>query len=199
MKTYINIFILLLSAYAFGQYPVLSTSSLADGRNDINFSKKGNYAIDTNNEREQYLGLWRYEQDGVLFELRIVKRDQFLNATVYNGEILKYDYCDEVNLKYKLIKNGTVYHNSLYFSDAQSDLSYGIKQGIDDYMDGFILDYTRNVLGSYTIKRVPGTPAKIKFTLNTNHYVLQNPIEYYNDGELLFNIPLGEIEMIKVE
>lgn len=199
MKTYINIFILLLSYYVSGQYPVITTSTLADGRNDINFLKKGNYAVDTNNERDQYVGLWRYEQNGVLFELNIIKKDQYLNASIYNGEILHYDYCDEVRLKYKLIKNGVILHNNLYFSEPQSDLSYGIKQGIDDYMDGSILDYTRNVVVSFSIKKLTGIPNKIKFALNPNIYTLKNPSAYYEDGQLLFNIPLDEIEMVKVE
>ena len=189
----------MLSAYAFGQYPILSTSSLANGRDDPNFTKDGNYAVDANNERDQYIGLWRYENDAALFELKILKNDQYLNAAVYNGQILHYNYCDEVRLQYKLVKNGITLNNNLYFIGPQSNDSYGIKQGIDDYMDGSILDHTRNVLVSYTIKRLPGIPAKIRFALNPNVYTLLNHRDYYNDGELLFNIPLGEIEMVKVD
>ena len=61
----------------YAQYPVLTTTSLTGNPTlDSNFLKSGNYAIDTNNERNQYVGLWRYENNEILFELKMEKRDQ---------------------------------------------------------------------------------------------------------------------------
>ncbi len=50
---------------------VLSTSSLADPYDIVHLINHGNYAMDTNNERAQYIGTWRYESNGLLFELKV--------------------------------------------------------------------------------------------------------------------------------
>ncbi len=73
MKSKIIILLLLCVNSIFAQLPVLSitdiTNPASDPTNEPNFSKTGNYRKDINNERNQYVGLWRYNQDGVLFEL----------------------------------------------------------------------------------------------------------------------------------
>ncbi len=86
MKNITIILIILLGHLIYAQYPVLTTTSLMkDEFEEPNHSKNGNYAKDINNERNQYEGLWRYNQNGVLFELKIEKKNQMLNKQEYNG------------------------------------------------------------------------------------------------------------------
>jgi hypothetical protein len=61
-----------------------------------------------------------------------------------------------------------------------------------------MLDYTRNVVGSYTVTKLSGLPAKINFNLVLGDYRLLNPHSYYQDGQPLFSIPTGGIEMVKI-
>jgi hypothetical protein len=186
---------------SFAQYPILSTTSLAgDPTTDSNFSKKGNYAVDTNNERNQYVGLWRYEQNGVLFELKMEKRDQYLYRFTYNG-ITDYDYSDVIIFKYKLVKNGiTIYDNLNATIPNENYFSSATKYGDYDYLSGRMIDMTRNVNASVSIKRLTATnPDKIYFDLSSGGYSLLNPIEYYQgSNEKLFNIPTDGIEMVMV-
>lgn len=114
MKKHIYIFILLLSCALYSQtLPVLSNTSLANPEDDMDIAKNGNYAIDTNNEHDQYIGLWEYNQNGILFQLKIQKKDTVLNKIEYNGEISSYNFKDEVVLRYKLVKNGIVIYDNL--------------------------------------------------------------------------------------
>lgn len=73
-----------------------------------------------------------------------------------------------------------------------------MKQSSRNHLYGGILDYTRNVIGSYTIERLFGNPEKINFNLNLGNYRILNPRSYYNDGQPLFSIPIKGIEMVKV-
>lgn len=63
---------------------------------------------------------------------------------------------------------------------------------------GRILDHTRNVVGSYTIKKSAAQPDKIIFNLILGNYTLLNERSYYNDGQPLFSIPINGVEMVKV-
>lgn len=202
MKTILKLIIILFIQNIFAQYPVLTTTSLAgDPRLDINFSKNGNYAIDTNNERDQYVGLWRYQNNEILFELKMEKRDQFLFKIEYQGQI-NYKYADIIIFKYKLIKNGVVIYDNLdatipnenYYSQAK-------KYGSFEFLSGIMFDMTRNVSASVSIKRLPASnPDKIYFDLSSGAYSLHNSKEFYNNppGVKLFNIPTDGIEMIRV-
>ena len=152
MKSKITILILFCINSIFAQYPVLSTSSLVvDPTNDINFSKKGNYARDFTNQRDQYVGLWRYEQNGILFELKIEKRDKMINKIEYQGQV-SYNFMDRVILKYKLIKNGTLLYDNLATNPSDDYLSIGSKYGVYNFLSGGFLDTTRNVCGTYSLK-----------------------------------------------
>ena len=72
MKNILKLILVLFVQNIYAQYPVLTTTSLAGDPNlDSNYSKSGNYAMDTNNERDQYVGLWRYQDNEILFELKI--------------------------------------------------------------------------------------------------------------------------------
>lgn len=202
MKNIFNLIIILLFQNSFAQYPVLSTTSLAvDPRMDANFSKKGNYAVDTNNERNQYVGLWRYEQNGILFELEMEKRDQFITKHIYQNQVFSYYYRDVIVFKYKLIKNGiTIYDNLNTAIPNENYFSSATKHGDLDYLSGSLIDMTRNVMGTISVKRLPITnPDKIYFDLSSGGYSLLNPIEYYQgSNEKLFNIPTDGIEMVRV-
>ena len=84
MKIYIKLAMLLLCNYLSAQeLPVLSTTSLANSEDDLDISNNGNYAVDTNNERNQYVGLWEYNQNGIIFQLKIEKQDQIINKIEY--------------------------------------------------------------------------------------------------------------------
>lgn len=201
MKKIFNFIIILLFQNSFAQYPVLTTTSLVgDPTMDSNFSKKGNYAVDTNNERNQYVGLWRYQTSDILFELKMEKRDQYLYLLTYNG-IIDYDYSDVIIFKYRLVKNGiTIYDNLIATIPTENYYSSALKYGDSDYLYGSLIDMTRNVMGTVSIKRLPATnPDKIYFNLSSGGYSLLNPIEYYQgSNEKLFNIPTDGIEMVRV-
>lgn len=186
----------------YAQYPILTTTSLTGNPTlDSNFLKSGNYAIDTNNERNQYVGLWRYENNEILFELKMEKRDQFLSKVEYQGQ-LYYWYADVIIFKYKLIKNGTVIYNNLDITIPNENYySRATKHGNSEYLSGSMFDMTRNVSAVVSIKRLPtSNPDKIYFDLSSGAYSLHNPKEFYNNppGVKLFNIPTDGIEMIRV-
>lgn len=180
------------------ELPVIKTLSLANSEDDINIGDNGTYAIDTNNERDQYVGLWEYNQNGIIFQLKIEKEDKVQNKIEYNGEISHYNYIDKVVLRYKLIKQGIVIYNNLNEESIDYVTAYGTKRASFNFLSGRLLDHTRNVVGSYTISKQWGTPATIIFDLNLGNYTLQNPRSYYNDGQPLFSIPTGGIIMTKI-
>ena len=64
-----------------------------------------------------------------------------------------------------------------------------------------MIDMTRNVNASVSIKRLPATnPDKIYFDLSSGAYSLLNPSSYYTNPPniKLFNIPTDGIEMYRV-
>lgn len=203
MKTIIKIFIFLSVQLSYSQYPILSTTSLSNNpTEDPNFNKIGNYAVDTNNERNQYVGLWQYETAEITFQLKIEKRDQYLFKTVIPSEdIFIYDYSDVVIFKYKLIKNGIVIFDNLNSTiPDDSYLSTATKNGNYEYLSGLMVDQTRNVRASVEIKKLNSTnPEQIEFDLSSGAYHLLNDDSYYEgSGIKLFNIPTDGIVMEKV-
>ena len=200
MKSKIIILLLLCANNIFAQPPVLSVTNLTnpamDPRNDPNFLKEGNYAKDINNERDQYVGLWRYNQDGVLFELKIEKRDKFIRKYEYGGTIFSYKYRDVIIFKYHLVKNGTEIYNNLDAIIPEDYLSTALKYGIHDFVNGSLVDATHNVCGNVTIKKL--TPDLISFNLASGEYYYLNPDSYYETLDEIFTIPLDGIEMEKV-
>lgn len=175
---------------------VLSTSSLADPYDIVHLINHGNYAMDTNNERAQYIGLWRYQANGILFELKVEAADQMLEQFP-NGS--KYYFWDAVTLKYRLVKDGVEIYNNLAETVSNNQRSSGLKLGDQEYLGGRILDFTRNVTGTFSITKLNNNPEKIYFMLYLSGYTLHNPREFYDDGQLLFSLPINGVEMIKVE
>ena len=190
---------MLIVNISYSQLPVLTTTSLAgDPTNDINFLKNGNYAVDVNNERDQYVGLWRYQENSILFELKIEKKDQYINKVVIQG-VTSYHYCDELVLKYKLIKNNVLLYDNLNQTIPEDYISVVTKYGVNNYAYGGFLDATRNVCANVSITKTSTNPEKIFFDLSNGAYYLLNPISYYEEHVIpLFNVPTNGIEMIKV-
>lgn len=198
MKIYFKLFLLLTCNFIIAQeLPVLTTTSLANQDDEFEHADNGNYAIDTNNERNQYVGTWQYSQNNIVFQLKIEKVDKVLNKIEYQGKVSNYNYCDKIVLRYKLIKNGITLFNNLNEPTIDYVTSSGIKQANRD-LYGRILDHTRNVVGSYTIKKNTGQPNKIIFNLILGNYRLLNDRSYYNDNQPLFSIPIKGIEMVKI-
>lgn len=178
--------------------PILSTTSLANPEQADNHNNNGNYAQDTSNSRDQYVGTWQYSQNGILFQLRIFKQDQLLIKREEDGQVLDYCYRDCIILKYKLVKNGVTLFDNLADNSYSFTESYGTKSANRD-LYGFILDHTRNVRGFFVIGRLPSsTTPKLGFTLLTTNYTMYNDYTYYEDGQPLFSIPTDGIEMVKI-
>ena len=200
MKKIIFIFFC-ISQTIYAQYYVLTTTSLTNPLIDVNFGKHGNYAVDTNNELDQYVGLWRYNQNGILFELQIDKRIKYMSKIEYQNNFW-YDYRDCVLLRYKLVRNGVeIYDNLNTTLPIINWESTGLKYGTSNFLDGKIIDFTRNVYASYEINKLTTNNGqqKIFFNMSEFTYMLLNPIEYYQGSSLpLFNIPINGIEMTKV-
>ena len=72
----LHLILFLYTSLGFAQLPVTSTTSLSNPDSDPNFTSNGNYAQDTANERQQYVGTWEYNQNGILFQVKIEKKDQ---------------------------------------------------------------------------------------------------------------------------
>jgi len=86
--------------------------------------------MDTNNERAQYIGLWRYQANGILFELKVEAADQMLEQFP-NGS--KYYFWDAVTLKYRLVKDGVEIYNNLAETVSNNQRSSGLKLGDQEY------------------------------------------------------------------
>jgi len=194
MKTVKNIlfFLLVSLSAALNAQQITNTYSLADPTHRFKITEKGSYSKDFADERSQYVGTWRHDQNDVLFEIRMEKADQYLFQSSWN-----YFYVDVILIRYRLIKNGLEIYNN-YNSNNAEVLSHGTKQGDDDYMHCSFLDVTRQVLGKANIRKLSGTPEKILFNLSTGGYLLLGPSEIYQPGVDLFTIPTGPIEMLKV-
>lgn len=199
MKTYITFFLLLLFNCAIAQQlPVLTTTSFTNNNDDFKHAKNGNYAMDVDNERNQYVGTWEYNQNGILFQVKIEKIDQYLNKVEYNGEVISYNYSDVVTFKYKLIKNGITLYNNLntIFADgANIPIAY---KKINSNLYGEFLDYSGNVMARIEIEKLNTNPEKIIFNNIVNAYYLLSPPDSYTQGQQLFYIPTEPIEMVKI-
>ncbi len=191
---------MLIVNISYAQLPVITTTSLAgDPSNDVNFLKNGNYAIDVNNERDQYVGLWRYQDNGILFELKIEKKNQYINKVFIQG-ITSYHFFDVLTFKYKLIKNNVLIYDNLNQTIPEDYISIATKYGVDNYAYGGFLDATRNVCAKVSITKTNTNPEKIFFDLSSGAYYLLNPISYYEGHVIpLFNVPTNGIEMLKVD
>lgn len=200
MKSKIIFLLLLCANNLFAQLPVLSitdiTNPAIDPTNEPNFSKNGNYRKDINNERNQYVGLWRYNEDGVLFELKIEKFDKLINKFIDHNIVVFYNYSDGIIFKYRLVKNGVEIYNNLNVTITEDYISNALKYGIHDFANGGLVDATHNVRANVTIKKL--NPDLISFNLSSGSYLLLNPKSYYDSIDVIFTVPLDGIEMIRV-
>jgi hypothetical protein len=196
-----SIIILLLTIcqnLASQELPVLSTTSLFNEEQQFDHIDSGNYAKDTHNERDQYVGLWQYNQNGILFILKIEKMDKMINKREFPGFQAHYNYFDRLVLRYRLVKNNVLLFDNLNESDIDPIANYATKLGFRNYASGRIWDRTRNVRGSHTITRLDTNPPKIIFNLGRSNNTLLNEHSFYNDGQPLYSIPADGVEMIKI-
>ena len=201
MKTYIKIIAILFVNIVIAQEPpVLSTTSLANPDQDLDVGRNGNYAMDTANERNQYVGTWQYNQNGILFQIKIEKKDKFLNDAVYNGERIFYSYQDVVTFKYRLVKNGVTIYNNINQTGfpALAIIPTAMKKGSSDKLYGDFHDAIKEVMGVVLITRLNTTPAKINFNLILGEYYFTSNNHVPNPNEPLFTMPTGGIEMLKI-
>lgn len=194
MKNYIVIALYLFTNLCIAQPPILDTYSLANPNHEKHLCLNGTYFKDTANERDQYVGTWEYNQNNVLFQIKLEKVDQHLTESTW-----KYYYTDIISIKYRLVKNGVEIFNNLNSTPAV--ISEGVKQGSDEYLNCGFIDYTQNVSVLVHIKKLPslqGGPQWLEFKLFTGAYRLLNPSEYYQPGVNLFNVPTEPIQMLKI-
>lgn len=200
MKTYIKIIALLIVNILFAQEPpVLSTTSLSNSDQDLDIGRNGNYAIDSANERNQYVGTWRYNQNGILFEVKIEKKDKHMHG-IESGTYPYYIFTDVVTFKYKLVKNGVTIYNNLnqVGFPRNATIPTAIKMGSDTYLRGGYLDVVKPVMGRVNITRLNTTPAKIFFDLNLSNYYFTETDYVPDPIQTLFTIPTGGFEMVKI-
>lgn len=199
MKTVIKtILIIFFTNCTFAQLPVLTTSSLANPADDIKLVQTGNYAIDINNERNQYLGLWEYNMNGVLFQLKIEKVDKFLVSSILPGQANgNYYFTDNVAFKYKLVKNGITIYDNLN-QNISSNFSSATKRASEPHLRGRFIEYHRNVNIYCEITKLNTVPEKIYFKLSRFDYNRKNPHSFYQNGLPLFYVPMNGIEMTKI-
>jgi hypothetical protein len=204
MKTIIKIIIIFTFNISIAQelpgYPVLSTTSLSIESDNIHFAENGNYAMDTANERDQYVGTWQYNQNGTLFIIKIEKRDQRFLGDIIQGQLEStYSYIDDVIIKYKLVINGNLLHDNLNEINLNNIKTSGFKFASDDYLLGNFIDKTKNVGVRYQIYKTDGsTPETIIFKADNGANFKLGPDSSYQPGEQIIFIPLGETIMTKI-
>ena len=198
-KLFIYLF-LFCTSIMFAQYPVLTTTSLSNPSHEDQHSNHGNYAIDTNNDRQQYVGLWRYTSSEIVLDIKITKLDKLCSSTPPpEGHTRQYSFMDGVILTYKLVKNGIVLHDNLSTTFTNVNYhSWGYIESPDNFLYGRIKDFTGGVTSVFTITNLNTTPNKILFDMSNMAYSLDNPRNTYQQGVKLFTIPTGGIEMIRI-
>ena len=201
MKNIFLLSLLLTLNVALSQtYSVLSTTSLNNATQELDHTKNGNYAVDTNNERDQYLGTWEYNNNGTVFQIKIEKRNKTFNGIIEQG-VLKSDYffMDEVIIRYKLIINGqTKYDNFAEVIPAKVKGS-GFKLGQNNYLHGSIVDESVQMGIRFNIfKTTSNNPQTIVFKPQKGTlFKLRNYVAINNNG-LPTYIPLNEMTMNKI-
>ena len=201
MKKIFIITIILIFGKAFSQYPVLSTTSLDDENQELTHTNNGNYAMDTANERDQYLGTWEYNNNGIIFQIKIEKKDKNFNGILDKGVLeSEYFYMDEVMIRYKLIINDITKFDSFNEFIPSKIRGSGFKLGQNNYLHGSIVDETTKVGVRYNIFKTNGTsPEKIIFKAQRGTMYKLYPRTGITapDGTPTF-LPMEEIEMVKV-
>jgi hypothetical protein len=202
MKTFYKIFCLIVINSTFAQLPTLSTTSLANSAEDLDNTNNGNYAIDTANERQQYVGIWEYSNSNTLFQIKIEKVDKYFYGIYYQGRLQgNYFFMDAVKIKYKIVVDGVVLFDNLNETNLSLVRGTGTKLGSDPYLHGSIIDEITKVGVRYEIYKTSATgPEKIIFKGQRGTMYALRPRTNITapDGSPTF-IPLNEIEMIKID
>lgn len=202
MKKIFIITTMLIFGKVFSQFPILTTSNLSDVNQELNHTNNGNYAIDINNERDQYVGTWKYDSGtGTIFEIKITKKDQAFHGVIYRGELYgNYYYMDDVYVQYKLTVNNTLIYNNLMETNLNNIRGSGYKYGSMNYLHGSIIDEITKVGVRYEIYKTSSTsPEKIIFKAQRGTMYKLYPKTNITapDGTPSF-LPMEEIEMIKI-
>lgn len=191
-----------MSIMAFSQtYPILRTVPVEQTFNSEMKIFSGDYVKDTQNRLNEYQGTWQYNQNGIEFTLKLIKKPQVISIQP-NGD---YTYYDEIISTYKLVKNNITLvdnlNSSTYTGATNADSpKYGVFSNIEtfDYINGVITDLTNNVIISRCeISKVAGNPDKIFFKLYHMHSWKRNPATFYQGLPSIYSIP-NEIEMTKI-
>lgn len=202
MKTFYKFFCLIVINITFAQLPTLSTTSLANSAEDLDKANNGNYAIDTANERQQYVGTWEYSNSNTLFQIKIEKVDKYFYGIYYNGRLQgNYFFMDAVKIKYKIVVDGVVLFDNLNETNLDLVGGTGTKLGSNPYLHGSIIDEITKVGVRYEIYKTSATsPEKIIFKGERGTMYALRPRTNITapDGSPTF-IPLNEIEMIKTD
>ena len=206
MKTMKNL-ILLLVLVSFKTiqaqtYPVLRTVSIQESLDENYNELNGDYIKDINNLLNPYIGTWKYEDNGMVFILKIQKVEQFISIT----NIGTYNFSDELCVTYKFVKNGITLVDNLneplinsYIQANGNGKKYGFYWFKSlEYVSGVITDLPLNITTSsdiYPINSVGGVFNKIKIQYNGMNSLKGNPADFYI-GKPTFLIP-NFVELIK--
>lgn len=185
-------------------HPILRTIPISQAQEEEYDPLSGDYVKDTQNHFNQYLGTWQYNQNGIVFTLKLVSVPKVISM-MPNGN---YYFYDEIISTYKLVKNGITLIDNLstpstaFTGQTNSDRpKFGTFNNTEtfDYINGIITDLTNNIIISRCeITRLPGTPAKIFFKLYPNHSWKRNPPEFYEGMSSMYSMP-NNIEMVKID
>lgn len=185
-------------------YPVLRTVSIEQSLDENYNELNGDYIKDINNLLDSYVGTWKYENNNILFIIKIRKVEQFI--TIYNDG--SYEFRDELLVNYKFVKNGVTLVDNLNeptintFYNVGNIVgkkygSYWFNQSLD-YVSGVITDIPLNITTSsdiYPINPVGGTFNTIKIQYNGMNSLRGNPADFY-EGKPAFMIP-NFVELIR--
>lgn len=182
-------------------YPVLRTVSIEQSLDENYNELSGDYIKDTNNLLNPYVGIWKYEGNGMIFILKIQKVEQYLST--YNDGT--YKFSDRVFVTYKFVKNDVTLVDNLNeplvntFTNGNGKKfgRYWFNLSLD-YISGVITDIPLNITTSsdiYPINPVGGTFNTIKIQYNGMNSLRGNPADFY-EGKPTFMIP-NFVELIR--
>lgn len=202
-KIFILLVILSITALQAQTYPILRTVSVEQSL-DVNYNElSGDYIKDINNLLNPYVGIWKYEGNGMIFTLKIQKVNQFIS--VYNDGT--YKLRDELLITYKFVKNGITLVDNLNEPIINKFYNVGNLIGSKygsywfkslDSISGVITDIPLNITTSsdiYPVNPIGGTFNKIKIQYNGMNSLRGNPADFYI-GKPTFMIP-NFVELIR--
>ena len=185
-----KLFVILSVVCTFGlMAQVTSTSSIYDIDNLI---KHGNYAQDLNQDRDKFVGTWKYQNGETTLIVKLEKKDRF--KFILNE--LQVFYQDAITVKYKLIKNGNVLFDNLNSSFpneyTNDNNAFFLINSKTNELKGSILDKSTNTVGHLDIEYINNNG--LKFNLNGHYKHVPNNLTGTND----FELPLGDIQLTRI-